>query len=211
MSRIIRESMDESIAAGVFSPGTDASKTAASDLFSAIDTQFQNSTVYQQNKAAIQAQMKTDIGAKVGIDPRYTVRAQVDSDRDLDVVKEQKIVGQTGTGTSADAASLAKKKLEEMGIPISDDGAKAIDGFKKYSGQYFDLIAGGATIADAKKAIKETMETTQEEAAFEKSFEDTRKALTTSRDFDQAKLFDPTYVDVYSRSIKSGKSLTDIL
>lgn len=206
MSRIIRESLGESIAAGVFSPGTDASKTAAADLFSAIDTQFQNSTVYQQNKAAIQAQLKTDIGAVVGIDPRYATRAQVDSDRELDVIDEQKLVGQTGTATSADAARLAKEALGKMGQPISDKGAEAIGAFKE-SGQYFDLIAGGATIAEAKEAIKEKMNPAAA-AAFEKSFEATRNTLSTSRDFDQAKLFDPTYVDVYARSIKSGKSLT---
>lgn len=208
INRIIRDSINESIAAGVFSPGTDASKTAAADLFSAIDTQLQGSTVYQQNKAAIQSQMKSDIAASVGVDPIYTVRSEVDSDRKLAIIDEQKLVGQTGTGTSADAARLAKKKLEEMGIPISDDGSKAIGAFKE-SGQYFDLIANGATIAEAKAAIKKSMETDAEEIAFEKSFEETRNALATSRDFDQAKLFDPTFVNVYSRAIKSGTALTD--
>jgi len=217
MSRIIRESLGESIAAGVFSPGTDASKTAAADLFSAIDTQFQNSTVYQQNKAAIQAQLKTDIGAVVGVDPRYTVRDEVDTDRELDVVDEQRMVGKTGTAVSADAAKIAKDKLKEIGQPISDAGSDAIAKFDK-SGEYFDLIAGGATIAEAKADIKDGMEditkggkvvtVAKQQEEFEKSFEATRKSLSTSRDFDQAKLFDPTYVDVYARSIKSGKSLT---
>lgn len=207
MSRIIRESINESIAAGVFAPGADSSKTAAADLFSTIDTQLQNSTVYQQNKAAIQAQMKSDIAAKVGVDPRYTVRDEVDTDRELDIVTEKEEVGKTGTGTSAEAARLAKKKLEEIGQLISDAGSEAIAKFEQ-SGKYFDLIANGATIDEAKAAIKEGMKTDEEKAAFEKSFEDTRRALSTSRDFDQAKLFDPTFVNVYSRSVRAGRALT---
>jgi hypothetical protein len=208
-----------SIPDGTFAPGTDASKTAAAELYGRLDAELRrlSPTVYGADATAPD-RLKAAIAAKVGVAALYADRAEVDSDRKIAVAKEQKIVGQTGTGVSADAAKIAKDKLKEIGQPISDDGSKAIGDFKQ-AGQYFDLIAGGATIAEAKAAIKEGItagkdkegkDKTADEmrADFEKSFEDTRSALSTSRDFDQAKLFDPTYVDVYARSIKSGKALT---
>lgn len=209
-----------SIPDGTFAPGTDASKTAAAELFGRLDAELKRTspTVYGADSNAAQ-RLKDAIAAKTGVAALYTDRGEVDSDRELDVVDEQKIVGQTGTATSAEAARLAKEALSKIGAPISDAGSAAIGDFKEYSGKYFDLIAGGATIAEAKAAIKEKItaskdkEGTDKTAAqmqdkFEESFNTTRNALTTSRDFDQAKLFDPTYVDVYARSIKSGKSLT---
>lgn len=196
-----------SIPDGTFAPGTDASKTAAAELYGRLDAELRklSPTVYGADATAPD-RLKAAIAAKVGVAALYADRAEVDSDRKIAVAKEQKIVGQTGTGVSADAAKIAKDKLALIGQPISDDGSKAIGDFKQ-AGQYFDLIAGGATIAEAKAAIKENMDPTAA-AAFEESFEATRGALSTSRDFDQAKLFDPTYVNVYARSINSGKALT---
>lgn len=196
-----------SIPDGTFAPGTDASKTAAAELYGRLDAELRklSPTVYGADATAPD-RLKAAIAAKVGVPALYADRAEVAADKDTAVAKEQKIVGQTGTGVSADAAKIAKDKLKEIGQPISDDGSKAIGDFKQ-AGQYFDLIAGGATIAEAKAAIKENMDPTAA-AAFEESFEATRSTLSTSRDFDQAKLFDPTYVNVYARSINSGKALT---
>lgn len=196
-----------SIPDGTFAPGTDSSKTAAAELYGRLDTELRklSPTVYGADATAPD-RLKAAIAAKVGVPALYSDRVEVDSDRKIAVAKEQKIVGQTGTGVSADAAKIAKEKLALIGQPISDDGSKAIGDFKQ-AGQYFDLIAGGATIAEAKAAIKENMDSTAA-AAFEESFEAVRSSLSTSRDFDQAKLFDPTYVNVYARSINSGKALT---
>lgn len=196
-----------SIPDGTFAPGTDSSKTAAAELYGRLDTELRklSPTVYGSDATAPD-RLKAAIAAKVGVPALYSDRVEVDSDRKIAVAKEQKIVGQTGTGVSADAAKIAKDKLALIGQPISDDGSKAIGDFKQ-AGQYFDLIAGGATIAEAKAAIKENMDPTAA-AAFEESFEAVRGSLSTSRDFDQAKLFDPTYVNVYARSINSGKALT---
>lgn len=196
-----------SIPDGTFAPGTDASKTAAAELYGRLDAELRrlSPTVYGADATAPD-RLKAAIAAKVGVAALYADRAEVEGDRKIAVAKEQKIVGQTGTGVSADAAKIAKDKLALIGQPISDDGSAAIGDFKQ-AGQYFDLIAGGATIAEAKAAIKENMDPTAA-AAFEESFEATRSALSTSRDFDQAKLFDPTYVNVYARSINSGKALT---
>jgi len=208
-----------SIPDGTFAPGTDASKTATSELFGRLDAELKRTspTVYGADATAPD-RLKAAIAAKTGVAALYADRAEVADDKDVATAKEQKIVGQTGTAVSADAAKIAKDKLKEIGQPISDAGSDAIVKFGK-SGEYFDLIAGGATIAEAKAAIKEKITAGKDKAGndktaaenqeeFEKSFEATRKSLSTSRDFDQAKLFDPTYVDVYARSIKSGKSLT---
>lgn len=209
-----------SIPDGTFAPGTDASKTAAAELYGRLDAELRklSPTVYGADATAPD-RLKAAIAAKVGVAALYADRAEVDSDRKIAVAKEQKIVGQTGTGTSADAAKIAKEKLALIGQPISDKGSTAIAAFGAYSGKYFDLIAGGATIAEAKAAIKaditagkdkdgKDLTAAEMQEKFEELFDKTRNDLTTSRDFDQAKLFDPTYVNVYARSINSGKALT---
>lgn len=209
-----------SIPDGTFAPGTDASKTASAELFGRLDAELRRTspTIYGGDATAPD-RLKAAIAAKVGVPALYSDRVEVDSDRKIAVAKEQKIVGETGTGTSALAAKLAKEALDKIGQPISDKGSDAIGAFGAYSGKYFDLIAGGATIAEAKEAIKKgitagkdkdgkDLTAAQMQDKFEQLFDKTRNDLTTSRDFDQAKLFDPTYVDVYARSIKSGKSLS---
>lgn len=196
-----------SIPDGTFAPGTDASKTAAAELFGRLDAELKRTspTVYGADATAPD-RLKAAIAAKTGVAALFTDRAEVADDKDVSIVKARKTAGATGTGTSAQAARLAKEALDKIGVPISDAGSDALGKFAQ-SGQYFDLIAGGATIAEAKEAIKEKMDPAAA-AAFEKSFEDTRGALSTSRDFDQAKLFDPTFVNIYSRSVKSGTALT---
>lgn len=225
--RMVSESINTRIPSGTFAPGTDVAKVGAADLFTSIDAQLQSNPVYQANKAQIQAQMRADIAAKVGVDPKFTDRAEVDDDKDLAVISAKETSGKSGTGVSADAAKIAKDRLAALGQPISDKGAEAI-GKIPWAGQYFDLISQGMTIAQAKEKIKESLKETplivvettdasgkkstapaaDQAAAFEKQFTETRSALTASNDGDQAKLFDPTYVDVYARSIKSGKQLT---
>lgn len=227
LSRMVSQSINSRIPSGTFSPGTDASKVGAADLFTSIDAQLQSNPIYQANRVQIQDQMSADIAAKMGVDPKFTQRREVQADKDVATIDAKAAVGKTGAGTSSDAAKIAKDRLAALGQPISDKGAEAI-GKIPWAGQYFDLIAEGMTIAQAKEKIKESLKETplivvettdasgkksttpapDQAAAFEKQFTETRSALTASNDGDQAKLFDPTYVDVYSRSIKSGRQLT---
>lgn len=192
---------------GTFAPGTDAAKTAAAELFTRLDAELKRTspTVYGNDSSAGQ-RLKDAIAAKTGVPSTFADRAEVEDDKLIAIGKAKKTVGKTGAGVSADAAKIAKERLAALGQPISDKGAEAL-GKIDWGGKYFDLISQGATIAQAKDALKEGMNADQT-AAFEKQFTETRSALTASNDGDQAKLFDPTYVDVYARSIKSGKQLT---
>lgn len=198
-----------SIPDGTFPAGTDASKTGAAELFTRMDAELRrrSPSVYGADPTAPD-RLKDAIATKLGVDAKYTNRAEVKSDEDIAIAQEQRTVGVTGTGTSAQAAKMAKELIEGKVERLTDEQKKDFAAFQEnYGGKYFDLLKEGATIGEAKAAIKADLDR-DKAAEFEASFEKARTALAEGGDQDLQKFFDPAYVGAYSRAVKLG-SITD--
>lgn len=209
LNRYIRESIDDQISAGTFAPGSEAAKAAASQLFSTLDRALQTNPQYIVDGPAIQQQMAADIGAKLGVDPKYVDRTQVDADVSIDIGKAQRTVGATGTGTSRRAAGLAEDVLMGKLDKATPEQEKAIKEFQeKYGEKYFKLIESGKDISDALIDLKG--EEGVDEADVDRTFEAARSALAEIGDYDSYKFFDPAYVSLYGRTISTGSKLKTI-
>jgi hypothetical protein len=209
LNRYIRESIDASISAGTFAPGSEAAKAAASQLFSTLDQALQTNPQYVVDAPAIQAQMSADIGAKLGVDPKYVDRTQVDADVSIDIGKAQRTVGVTGTDTSKKAAKLAEDELLgklDRATPAQKQAVK--DFQEKYGQEYFMLIEQGRDISAALQDIAGREDVDSEDLMAK--FEAARSALAEVGDYDSYKFFDPAYVSLYGRTISTGGKLQDI-
>lgn len=188
---------------GTFVPGTDASKTGMSELYSFIDSTLSKSPVYASDPNA-KASLRKKLATRLGVNESYADKGTVEDDKDLAIFDAKKLVGQTGTDTSSQAASIARDLISGKLERMSKEQRVTFNDFQEeYGGKYFDLLKEGATIGEAKALITEGFDATKK-AEFEKLFEDTRVALAEGGDQDIQKFFDPAYVNTLSRTVKLG-------
>ena len=225
LNRIVRQQVNDKIAAGVVDAGSEQAKTMAAELYSALDAALAANPVYVNNKAAVQSQMQADIAAKLGVSPTYTVRQNVDADKKIDIAKAQKTVGVTGTGTSARAAKLAEDELgKRMGGASSEQTKAVADWFATPQGMaYREALQRGSNYEEAFQsaasalpagALSSVDERDPSQVAgvlFKTAEGDIRTVLATSgASFDISKFFDPTYLDIYGRSKSLQKDISDV-
>jgi len=215
LNRIVRQQVNDKIAAGVVDAGSEQAKTMAAELYSALDAALAANPVYVNNKAAVQSQMQADIAAKLGVNTTYTDKQNVDADKKIDIGNAQKIVGVTGTGTSAKAAKLAEDELTKRMGGANEKQTKAVaKWFATPQGMaYREALQRGTDYEEAFKTALSALpvgalgdldknDPAQVASVLFKTDEgDIRTVLATSgASFDIAKFFDPTYLDIYGRS-----------
>jgi len=225
LNRIVRQQVNDKIAAGVVDTGSEQAKTMASELYSALDAALAANPVYVNNKAAVQAQMQADITAKLGVNPTYTDKQNVDADKKIDIAKAQKVVGVTGTGTSARAAKLAEDALQgKLGQATPEQQKAVAEWFATPQGMaYREALQRGANYEEAFRTATGALpegalaNIDQKDPAqtagilFSTPQGDIRTLLaTTGASFDIAKFFDPTYLDIYGRSQTLQKEIRDV-
>ena len=222
LNRIVRQQINDKISAGLVQPGSDQAKTMAAELYAALDASLQQNPVYIANKPQVQAQFQSDIAAKLGVDPSYTQRLKVDSDRKADIQKAQTTVGVTGTKTSKEAADLAKQALDNKLGQANEQEADAV-------AQWVSSPQGAAYMSELQRsgnyalALEEAakrigieakgrapgeleQEVFQIEVGAEKQgdpavIRDIRSVLQSSgASFDIQKFFDVGFLDLYGRS-----------
>lgn len=194
---------------GTFASGADASKTALTQLYSRIDKELSNSSVYAANPDA-KHKLRAKLSAKLGVDAKYYENAEVDRDKRIDIEEAKRTVSDTGTDTSLKAAALAEQLLGKNADKIPSSQKEVLDKFlTNYSGDYFDVIKEGGTIEEAKRTVKEQITDETEKERFDDEFEQARLILAEYGDQDIQKFFDPAYVNSYSRAVKLGEELDE--
>lgn len=206
----VQRNIDAAIAEigpGSFASGTDAAKTGTAELYARLNSALSSNSAYNSDPS-LKKYLAEKVAQKMGTNSAFILRTTVDADKASAVTSAKTEAGKTGTGTSAEAAKIAKDLIGKKLQMMSPEQIAAFSKFQeKYGGMYFDLIKEGATIGEAKAQIKEGLDATGAEE-FEKSFESARTALAEGGDQDIQKFFDPAYVGAYSRSIKLGSATT---
>lgn len=222
----VQRNIDAAIAEigpGSFAAGTDAAKTATSELYARLDRALSGNRAYQADPT-LKQYLATKVAQKMGTNTSYVVRSAVDADKTTAVTAAKAEVGKTGTGTSARAAQLAEEALKDKLGGATEEEKKAIaTWFSTPQGQaYREALTRGASYNEAFLAASNALpegalasvdtKNPAETAAvvFKTDEGDIRTLLqTTGASFDIAKFFDPTYLDIYGRSQTLKKQLED--
>lgn len=222
----VQRNIDAAIAEigpGSFAAGTDAAKTATSELYARLDRALSGNRAYQADPT-LKQYLATKVAQKMGTNTSYVVRSAVDADKTSAVTAAKTEVGKTGVGTSARAAQLAEDALKDKLGGATEEEKKAIaTWFSTPQGQaYREALTRGASYNEAFLAASNALpegalasvdtKNPAETAAvvFKTDEGDIRTLLqTTGASFDIAKFFDPTYLDIYGRSQTLKKQLEE--
>jgi len=207
------------IGPGTFTTGSDAAKTATAELFARLNRALGSNSTYASNVGLAETIAKK-INQKFGTDKSFIVRSAVEADKAGAIKDAAKIVGVTGTGTSQKAADLAKKALDAEGGNLSPKDKEDVNRWfnTPHGTAYREQIARGASYEEAfriaadkfpdQKLIAGMDENGVSEALFKTNGKDIRTMLQDAgASFELQKNFDPTYINLLSRSRRITEKL----
>lgn len=224
IQRAINNALGE-IPPGTIGSGTDAAKTASAEAYARISGALAGNAIFNRDPA-LKVYLQQQISSKFGTDPSMVGRAAVEADRKSAISGAQRTVGRTGTGTSAQAARLAKEELdrklkdatpeqrEAVSSWVSSDAGRAYLGELQASGDYEKALAAAAAAKKvelpkdengnvppgAAEALVFDIEV-KDKAGKVISKTDIRNLLESSNaSYDIKRFFDPTYISLYGRT-----------
>ena len=206
------------IGGGTFAPGSDVAKTATAELFQRINRALGANSVYAATPGLKDVVAKK-INQKFGTELQFIGREAVEADKSKAIADAAKLVGVTGTSTSARAVTLAEEALKAEGGALSpEDKVNVNKWFNTPQGTaYREQIARGASYKEAFDAAagelpSEIIAGLDENGiagvVFQISGKDIRTILQDAgASFELQKNFDPTYINLLSRSTRITEKL----
>lgn len=206
------------IGGGTFAPGSDAAKTATAELFQRLNRALGGNSTYAASPELFVSVAKK-INEKFGTPQSFIKREAVEADKAAAIKDAAKIVGVTGTGTSQKAAELAEKALDAEGGALSPADKENVNRwFNSPQGTaYREQIARGASYKEAFDAAAGELpsdiiagldENGIAGVVFQVSGKDIRTILQDAgASFELQKNFDPTYINLLSRSTRITEKL----
>lgn len=211
LNAAIQRAIANKVPAGLFDPSSDASKSAAAELFTTIDRALSSNPVYNANKGQVQSQMQAYISGQLGVSPTYVNRSVVDADKEADVAEAKLEVGKTGTGTSSRAAKLAEDALSGRLGGMTDEQKQAVTawisspvgqaylGEVKETGDYRTAVEKAMTAAGGANPFIIKVGKTDADV--------TQLMGQPGVPYETSKLFDPAFLDLYSRTKRTKTAL----
>jgi hypothetical protein len=206
------------IGPGTFTTGSDAAKTATAELYVRLNRALSANSTYVTNPG-LKEVVAEKIAQKLGTDTSFVFRDAVQADKSKAIADAAKLVGVTGTGTSQKAAELAGKALDAEGGALSpEDKVNVNRWFDSPVGTaYREQIARGASYKEAFDAAAGELpsdiiagldENGIAGVVFQTSGKDIRTILQDAgASFELQKNFDPTYINLLSRSTRITEKL----
>jgi hypothetical protein len=206
----VKRKIDEAIASipdGTFAPNADSSKTAASQLYAAMNSKLGASSMYASDPT-LQIYLQQAVIGKMRVPADFITLRNVEVDKQ----KKMKTQGDTaasvgGIALGREAAKLAMEELNKnKDKKLDADDQTRIDEFmnSKYGQEYKRQIELGKTMPDAAIAVTNiiTKDMGGANAAsqfaklkFANDIALTQNALSQGGDFDVYKYFDPVYTE----------------
>lgn len=206
------------IGGGTFAPGSDAAKTATAELFQRLNRALGGNSTYAASPELFVSVAKK-INEKFGTPQSFIKREAVEADKAAAIKDAAKIVGVTGTGTSQKAAELAGKALDAEGGALSPADKENVNKWfnSPVGTAYREQIARGASYKEAFDAAAGALSSDRiagldengiAGVVFQVDGKDIRTILQDAgASFELQKNFDPTYINLLSRSTRITEKL----